>query len=347
MQAVILCGGFGTRLKDVVSDVPKPMAPINEKPFLSYLVANLAQQGFNNVVFLTGYKSEPIEDYFKENGYGLDCSFVREESPLGTGGALLNAWTQLEQEFVLLNGDTFFDIDFSLLFDFSQSSNAGTCVALRACDECSRYGVVDINERFQVKSFIEKSAVGENTEGLINGGIYYFKKSALEEYYKQWKQDFISIETQIFPSLVEEKQLYALPLGGMFIDIGIPEDYNAAQKSIPNWVKQQKKPAVIFVSEGLACKSLVLDYKNKGFYTFFFQLEEGNSLDKAFFDDVVSLRKEPYSKTELSQAILYKILQMAEKYKINLKKSVILLNNAKINNINLPYIEISDVTGAP
>ena len=107
-QAVILAGGFGTRMSHVVSNVPKPMAPINEKPFLDYIIITLKQQGFDDFIFLTGDKSEIIENYYKD----LDnVHFIKEKTALGTGGAILNAFQYLNDDFFVINGDTFFDID--------------------------------------------------------------------------------------------------------------------------------------------------------------------------------------------------------------------------------------------
>lgn len=107
-QAVILAGGFGTRMSHVVSNVPKPMAPINEKPFLDYIIITLKQQGFDDFIFLTGYKSEIIENYYKD----LDnVHFIKEKTALGTGGVILNAFQYLNDDFFVINGDTFFDID--------------------------------------------------------------------------------------------------------------------------------------------------------------------------------------------------------------------------------------------
>ena len=118
-QAVILSGGFGTRLSHVVQDVPKPMAPIQDKPFLEYIIENLKKQEFDNFVFLTGYKSEFIEDYFKDLKNAI---FIKEETALGTGGAILHAYKYLNNEFFVINGDTFFDIDFSILEDLANKN---------------------------------------------------------------------------------------------------------------------------------------------------------------------------------------------------------------------------------
>ena len=245
-QAVILAGGFGTRLSHVVSDVPKPMAPIQDKPFLDYIITTLKQQGFDGFFFLTGYKSEIIENYYKD----LDnVHFIKEETALGTGGAILNAYEYLNDDFFVINGDTFFDIDYSILEDFGKDKPI--TLALRYTNNIERYGFVDIDESFRIKSFIEKGTLPNNKiDGYINGGIYYVHKSALKPYADKFNGEFISLETEIFPKLLAEQILYGLPLGGCFIDIGIPDDYYKAQDLIPNWIEREIKPALFVDKDG-------------------------------------------------------------------------------------------------
>ena len=245
-QAVILSGGFGTRLSHVVSDVPKPMAPIKEIPFLDYIIKTLKQQGFNSFVFLTGYKSECIENYFKDLENAV---FIKEETALGTGGAILNAYDKLNDEFFVINGDTFFDIDYSLLEEFGK--NKPVTIALRYTNNIERYGFVEVNDKFKVKSFVEKGKLPKDKiDGYINGGIYYLHKSALKPYADKFNNNFISLETEIFSELLKNNQLYGLPIGGCFIDIGIPEDYNKAQNLIPDWINKESKPALFVDKDG-------------------------------------------------------------------------------------------------
>ena len=153
-QAVILAGGFGTRLSHIVSDVPKPMAPINDIPFLEYIIKQLQSQGFDNFLFLTGFKSEIIENHFKDLKNSV---FIKEESALGTGGAILNAFNQLYDDFFVINGDTFFDIDFSILEDFGKDKPC--TIALRYTNNIQRYGFVDIDDNFKIISFEIKSGL--------------------------------------------------------------------------------------------------------------------------------------------------------------------------------------------
>lgn len=245
-QAVILAGGFGTRLSHVVSDVPKPMAPIKDKPFLDYLIKTLQKQGFNSFIFLTGYKSECIENFF---GDLENAVFVKEETALGTGGAILNAYKYLKDVFFVINGDTFFDIDYSILENFGK--NKPLTVALRYTNNIERYGFAEIDDNYLIKYFIEKGKLPENKiDGYINGGIYYIHKSTLKPYFDKFNGEFISMETDIFPQLTKAEKTFGLPLGGCFIDIGIPEDYYKAQNLIPDWLEKELKPALFIDKDG-------------------------------------------------------------------------------------------------
>ncbi len=245
-QAVILAGGFGTRLSHIVSDVPKPLAPIKEKPFLDYVIKTLKQHGFDNFVFLTGYKSECIEEQFNNL---KNATFIKEETALGTGGAILNAFDKLQDEFFVINGDTFFDIDYDILERFGKDKPI--TLALRYTNNIERYGFVEIDDKYVIKYFVEKGRLPENRiDGYINGGIYYIHKSALKPYAKKFNGELISLETEIFPKLLENNELNGLPLGGCFIDIGIPEDYYRAQDLIPDWIAKDMKPALFVDKDG-------------------------------------------------------------------------------------------------
>ena len=245
-QAVILAGGFGTRLSHIVPDVPKPLAPIKEKPFLEYVIKTLKQHGFDNFVFLTGYKAEQIEEQFKQL---KNTTFIKEEKALGTGGAILNAFDKLQEDFFVINGDTFFDIDYDILERFGKEKPI--TLALRYTNNIERYGFVEIDDKFAIKSFVEKGNLPKNKiDGYINGGIYYIHKTALKPYADEFNGEFISLETEIFPKLLANNELNGLPVGGCFIDIGIPEDYYRAQDLIPGWIEKEVKPALFVDKDG-------------------------------------------------------------------------------------------------
>lgn len=251
-QVVILVGGLGTRLRGVVNEVPKPMAQIGDKPFLEYLVLLLRENGFKKFLLLTGYKSEIIENYFL-NGekFEINIEYVKEKQPLGTAGALFNAWHKLDDEFILINGDTFFDIQYSIFNEFIKIRDPESLVVLRYSNDFSRYGVVEIDKEHRIVKFNEKGSLPYDwVDGYINGGIYFFRKRALFKFYEKYKGQNLSLEKNILPVLGSNKQILGIPMGGKFIDIGIPRDYNVAQSIILKIVKEVRKPVLFIDRDG-------------------------------------------------------------------------------------------------
>jgi D-glycero-alpha-D-manno-heptose 1-phosphate guanylyltransferase len=174
MQAIILAGGFGTRLRSAVADVPKPMASINDKPFLAYLVDYLLAQGITRVVLSVHYLRESIQDYFQQQYRGIDIHYAVEDEPLGTGGAILNSLpllNPLEPTFVL-NGDTFLKLNYRHMYQQHQANAPLVTMALRKMQECSRYGIVQV-ENNHVIAFKEQ---GDAKPGLINAGVYLMNR---------------------------------------------------------------------------------------------------------------------------------------------------------------------------
>ena len=225
-EAIILAGGFGTRLSHIVSDVPKPMAPVCGRPFLCYILDRLARQQFTHIVLSTGHMHEKIEDYFGNEYNGIKISYARETTPLGTGGGMLFALQKCTTDnIVVLNGDTLFDIDFNSLIEFHQKHNPDLTMVLRHVENVSRYGEVCVDDQHRVISFREKDA--SQGAGLINGGIYVVKKSLFDGF--QQGQRF-SFETDILQSQYQQRTFRAYVANNYFIDIGIPEDYHRAQK---------------------------------------------------------------------------------------------------------------------
>ncbi len=219
MQAIILAGGFGTRLQSVVSDVPKPMAPINGKPFLEYLLDELYCQGFNKVVLAVGYKKEIIKNHFGNNYKNIEIVYSVEDEPLGTGGCVKKAMELIDDDYVfVLNGDTMFKIDFNKMTRTNSLS-----IACKKMSKFERYGNVIIDDSI-IKSFEEKKYVDE---GYINGGIYYLPKDFFKKYTLPMK---FSMEKDVFEKYVDELEINAYISNDYFIDIGIPEDYNKAQE---------------------------------------------------------------------------------------------------------------------
>ena len=225
MQAILLCGGMGTRLRSVVSDRPKPMADICGKPFLQYLLEMLRDKGITEVIFALGYMGEMIEEYFQDgSAFGLKIAYSYEEEPLGTGGAIRNALPKiLEEEVLVLNADTYFPMDYQGLYHFHQENDGDFSLATRAVPDISRYGAVRRDAAGRILAWNEKlEDGGQPLAGEINGGIYVMKKSLIAEI-PEGKQ---SLEQDCIPKwLSEGKRIFGFPFEGYFMDIGIPKDY--------------------------------------------------------------------------------------------------------------------------
>ena len=224
-DAVILAGGFGTRLSHVVSDVPKPMAPVYGKPFLTYLLDRLIDAGIYRVILATGYKHACIESYFGASYRGAEIIYSQETTPLFTGGAIRQAADYVTgDDFVVLNGDTLFDIDFRKLYDFHVGHHANLCVALRQVADTSRYGSVTCANN-NIIAFNEKAeSVGA---GDINGGIYAINRDWL---IRQNLPTKFSFEKELLQARAGKEEFYGVYLTAYFIDIGVPADYYRAQQ---------------------------------------------------------------------------------------------------------------------
>lgn len=248
LQVLILVGGKGTRLQQVISGVPKPMAAIGDEPFLSLLVRSLKAQGFTRICFLTGYKSETIEDYFGDGAaLGIHVTYSHESTPLGTGGAIRQAiQSSQQQKFLVLNGDTYFDID---LVYFLRSQTQPFTIALRLAEDARRFGAVLIRRDYTVRAFVEKSeSCPIDQDGCyINGGIYLLERKIINFI----GDGFSSLESDVFPQLVAGSLLEGIPMGGRFLDIGVPEDYHRAQELLPLWGNLEKRPCLFLDRDGI------------------------------------------------------------------------------------------------
>jgi D-glycero-alpha-D-manno-heptose 1-phosphate guanylyltransferase len=224
-EAIILAGGFGTRLKHIVNDVPKPMAPVNGAPFLSWLFQRLQQAGVGHVILSTGYMHEKIEKFYGNRFENIKLTYSRETSPLGTGGAILLGITKAQADDVfVLNGDTLFDVDFDALTQYHSEKQAVLTVALRQVEDVSRYGAVGISAEGKIISFKEKKQA--EGKGLINGGIYLLNKKWFETL--NLPEQF-SFEKEILETIYPDNEFYGLGFDSYFIDIGVPEDFYRAQ----------------------------------------------------------------------------------------------------------------------
>lgn len=222
MEAIVLAGGFGTRLRQVVADVPKPMAPIAGRPFLEILLGSLARKGFSRVVLSLGFMAEKISEHFGARFAGMDIAYVVEETPLGTGGAIRLALDACTQDHVFVfNGDTYLDLEVRSLERHWQAKRHPIVVG-RQVPDTSRYGRLAVDGEC-ITSFAEKGIAGA---GLINAGCYVLATDALARF--PLNQPF-SIETDYMVPEVTSATVELFVTEGMFIDIGIPEDYERAQ----------------------------------------------------------------------------------------------------------------------
>lgn len=225
MRALILAGGLGTRLRKRISKYPKPIAKVADKPFLEYLILQLKRYNLTDIILCIGYLSDKIKKHFQDgNKWGMKIKYSEEKEPLGTGGAIKLAKDLIKNnDFLVLNGDSFLDIDLNRLIEFHKSSEALATLALVEVDKPDRYGSVEIDRDYRITSFKEKEVI--NKSNLINGGIYVFNKKIFN-FIPEGKS---SLEKDIFPKLIEECS-YGKPHKTYFIDIGIPEDYDRIQK---------------------------------------------------------------------------------------------------------------------
>ncbi|MBL0146358.1 MAG: nucleotidyltransferase family protein [Chitinophagaceae bacterium] len=226
-EAIILAGGLGTRLRSVVSDAPKCMAMVAEKPFLHYVITYLQKQGVSKFIFSLGYMSEVIEDYLLKEFPFLNYQLSVENKPLGTGGAIKLACTKASEKNVLIvNGDTLFDVDIKKLEDIHRFMSAECTLALKPMEKFDRYGAVEINSNSIITSFKEKKYY---KEGLINGGCYILNVS---QFCTKTFPKIFSFEKDYLEKYVTQHKIYGQIHNAYFIDIGIPEDYEKAQTEL-------------------------------------------------------------------------------------------------------------------
>jgi NDP-sugar pyrophosphorylase family protein len=223
-QAIILAGGLGARLGEITKKTPKPMVLVNKKPFLEYLVFNLKRHGFKQIIFSTGYLSEKISNYFGDgSSYGLNFLYVEEIEPLGTGGAVKFSSSFLDKEFLVLNGDSLFDMNYFKLCAFLlDSPKSIVSMGLKFVNDTKRYGRV-ILEGNTINGYIEKGT--DSTPGLINSGVYAMKKDVLDFL----PGGYSSLENDLFPKLVKLNLITGYEFNGYFIDIGLPSELKKAQ----------------------------------------------------------------------------------------------------------------------
>lgn len=225
MEAIVLAGGFGTRLRKVVADVPKPMAPIAGRPFLEILLVSLARKRFQRVILSLGFMAENIKEHFGSDFAGMELDYVVEGQPLGTGGGIRLALERIKAHHVFVfNGDTFLDLEVNELERQWLATHRPLIVG-RYVDDTARYGRL-LESDGVASGFTEKGIVGP---GLINAGCYVLNREQLNEF--PVCQAF-SFESDYLAQALKAGAFDVFVTSGQFIDIGVPEDYLRAQTEL-------------------------------------------------------------------------------------------------------------------
>jgi D-glycero-alpha-D-manno-heptose 1-phosphate guanylyltransferase len=225
IDVLILCGGLGKRLRSSIGESQKAMAKINGRPFLDILLSEFHKQGFRRIILCSGYKSDDIERYYKQNHFGLTIDIVKESEPLGTGGAIKNAQKYIKSNpFIALNGDSICPLSYKDFIGFHLKQKAVASIVLTTVKDPSDFGLITLKPDSRIKSFQEKAkGIGSK---LISAGIYCFKK---EIFGFMPGADKFSVEKDFFPVLVGQR-FFGYKTEVDFLDIGTPERYNKAKQ---------------------------------------------------------------------------------------------------------------------
>ena len=226
IPAVLLVGGLGTRLRSRLPSTPKPLASVGDKSFLELLVRQLRYQGIRRLVMCTGYLGDQIEKEFRDGqSWDVAIEYSKELHPLGTAGAVRLAQPYLRGvlDFLVMNGDSFLEIDFRRLIRFHREHGGVVSMAVLQVKNAARFGTVQMDAEGRVIGFSEKT--GRDASGIVNAGVYVFDRTVLEHI----PEGPSSLEREVFPRVLNHG-VYALEQHGMFIDIGVPEDYTRAQQ---------------------------------------------------------------------------------------------------------------------
>lgn len=226
-EAVVLAGGFGTRLRSVISDVPKPLAPVNGKPFLHYVLQHLQKHGLKHVILSVGYMHEKIREAFGEEYLGMNMSYAVEHEALGTGGGIRLGMELCRDAHVLaMNGDTLYEVPLTEMFDQHLGGSCDATLAMRKVDDGARYGTLQLEGK-RITAFREKSPEHTGVQ-LINGGVYAMRRKSFMGTTQPGEK--FSIEYDFFGRYADKMMLNGFDCDAYFIDIGIPEDYARAQE---------------------------------------------------------------------------------------------------------------------
>ena len=231
-EAVILAGGLGTRLRPVVSDLPKPMAPVSGRPFLEYLMDFWIDGGVGRFILAVGYKHEAVIDHFGFFYRDIPIDYSIEPEPVGTGGGLFLALEKIRGKapFFIVNGDTFFPVDASSTLTFHEEKKSKFTMVLKEMTSAERYGTVRLKENSRIERFCPLGQA--EPPYLINGGVYLANPDFIKKHRQDWDgRSPVSSENFLFPKWADtEEAFFGFRESGEFIDIGIPEDYKRCQE---------------------------------------------------------------------------------------------------------------------
>jgi len=231
VKAVIIAGGFGTRLRPLSCTRPKHLFPIGGRPLLDWTLERLAKGGVDEVVFAVNYLFEAFVKRYGKSAYGMKLHYSQEARPLGTGGCIKNAEKIIghNEPFLLLNGDILSNIDYAKITSEHMKKGATATIALHKVEDPSRYGVVEIGENNRIKRFIEKPERGKAPSNLVNAGVYVLSPEIFDSIPSEKP---VSIEREVFPVLARDSKLSGYEFDGLWIDIGEPSDYLKGNKHL-------------------------------------------------------------------------------------------------------------------
>ena len=238
MKAVILIGGFGTRLRPLSINTPKAMMPVINTPFLEYVIRRLSRYNIRQIVLAISHLAQPIEDYFDDGSrFGVRLNYTIEETALGTAGAVKNAEKYLDEAFLVLNGDVFTDLDIAAMMALHNQRKAKVTIALTPVEDPTSYGLIETDAQGRITRFLEKPSWEQVTTNMINAGTYILEPDVLSSIPPQTN---FSFEHEVFPPLLgREEPIYAYPSSCYWMDIGTPQKYLQLNRDLLNGKSNQ------------------------------------------------------------------------------------------------------------
>jgi len=262
LKAVILAGGFGTRLRPLSCTRPKLLFPICNEPLLDWTFKNLAKSSVSEVILAVNYMADAFIHRYGNSAYGMKLHYSRETMPLGTGGPLKKAESIIghDKPFLVLNGDILTTVDFTQVVNLHQKNDGIASIMLYSIEDPSRYGTAELAKNNRITRFIEKPPRGKAPSNLVNAGIYVLEPQIFD-YIPAGRQ--VSIEREIFPKLVAEKKLYGYNFEGLWIDIGKHEDYlRANQLLLKTEARKERRTRSVNVSKEVEIENPLVIGKN-------------------------------------------------------------------------------------